>query len=88
MMGGDLREMKASLERGGMAKVLDEIRRAIERSGESRYAISKATGIGEAQLSRLMAGQAGLSINRLELLADHLGLEIIIRPKRRRKASK
>ena len=72
----------------GMGKVLDEIRRAIQQGGESRYSISKATGISEAQLSRLMAGQAGLSINRLELLADHLGLEIIIRPKRRRKASK
>ena len=71
-----------------MGKVLDEIRAAIEHSGTSRYAISKATRISQAQLSRLMAGQSGLSIDSLERLADHLGLEIVIRPKQQRKRSK
>ena len=71
-----------------MGALLDEVRKAIKaakQAGRSRYSISRATGISEAQLSRLMAGQAGLSIESLEALADHLGLEIVIRPKRRRK---
>ncbi len=69
-----------------MGKVLDEIRNAIESSGTSRYAISKATGIPQAQLSRLMAGTSGLSIDSLERLADFLGLEIIIRRKRSKRS--
>ena len=71
-----------------MAKLLDEIRRAIKRSEHTRYAISKATGIDQAQLSRLMAGKIGLSIDTLEQLADFLGLEIVIRPKRGTKRRK
>ncbi|NQT13555.1 MAG: helix-turn-helix transcriptional regulator [Planctomycetes bacterium] len=59
--------------------------KAIKASKLSQYAISKATGIDQAQLSRLMAGQSGLSIASLERLSDYLGLEVLIRPKRRRK---
>jgi hypothetical protein len=68
-----------------VGKVLDGIRRAIERSEHSRYAISKATGISQAQLSRLMADKSGLSIESLELLLTFLGLELVIRPKAKRK---
>ena len=64
-----------------MSKVLNEIRKAIKTAPMSRYAISKATGIDQAQLARLMAGQEGLSIASLERLVDCLGLEIVIRPK-------
>lgn len=71
--------------KGDMSKVLDEIRKAIKKSKLSRYAISKATGIDQGHLSKLMAGQAGLSVDRLELLADFLELEITIRPKRKGK---
>lgn len=68
-----------------MGNVLDEIRAAILKSGKTRYRISKETGVGQPHLSRLMTGEAGLSIEALERLADYLGLEIIIRPKRQRK---
>jgi len=71
-----------------VAKVLDEIRRAIEQSGVSRYRISQETGIDQGQLSKLMAGEAGLSIASLERLADYLDLELVIRPKSGRKRSK
>ncbi len=69
----------------GMARLFDEMRRRIERSGTSRYAIWKATGIDQGQLCRLMDGTGGLSVERLEVLADALDLEIVIRPKRRRR---
>ena len=68
-----------------MARVLDAICDAIEASDKTRYRIAKDTGISQTQLSRLMSGERGLSIDALELLADYLGLEIIMRPKRRRK---
>ena len=71
-----------------MGKVLDEMRRAIQDGDVSRYAIAKATGISEAQLSRLMSGESGLSIQSLERLADELNLEIVIRRKRRSKGNK
>ena len=68
-----------------MGKVLDEIRKTIRQSETSRYAISKAIGISEAQLSRLMAGKSGLSIDSLERICEFLDLEIVIQPKRRRR---
>jgi transcriptional regulator with XRE-family HTH domain len=67
-----------------MAKLLKAIRRAIQASGHTRYAIHKATGIDQGQLSKLMKGQAGLSLESLEKLADYLGLEIVIRSKRKK----
>ena len=60
--------------------VYDDLREAINASGTSRYRISKETGISEAQLSLFMAGKKGLSVEALEKLAHHLGLEIIARP--------
>ena len=71
-----------------MGRVLLDVRKAIRRSGHTRYAISKATGIDQGQLSRLMKGKMGLSIDSLERLADFLELEIVIRPKSQRKRSK
>jgi predicted XRE-type DNA-binding protein len=62
--------------------ILDAIRQAIEQSGKTRYRISKDTGIGESQLCTLMKGQIGLSQEKLTILTDYLGLEIIVRPKR------
>ena len=67
-----------------MSKVLKAIRDAIDQSGESRYMISKATGIDQSQLSRLMQGRTGLSLETLERLTEYLGLEIAIRAKRKK----
>ena len=69
----------------GMAQILDAICDAIEASEKTRYRIAKDTGISQTQLSRLMSGERGLSIAALETLADYLGLEIVMRPKRRRR---
>ena len=68
-----------------MSNVLNDIRKAIKASSLTRYRMSKATDIDHAQMCRLMAGKSGLSIASLERLADCLGLEIVIRPKRRKK---
>lgn len=68
-----------------MGHVLDKIRAAIKASGATRYRIAKDLDISQAQLSRLMSGERGLSIEALERLAEYLGLEIILRPKRRKR---
>lgn len=67
-----------------MSLILGQIRNAINTSDKTRYRLSKETGIAQSQLSRLMTGQEGLSYENLEKLADALGLEIIIRPAKRK----
>ncbi len=68
----------------GMAQLLDDIRAVVEGSGKTRYHIAKDLSISQAHLSRLMSGERGLSIEMWERLTQYLGLEIVIRPKRRR----
>ena len=64
-----------------MAQLIESIRAAVEASGETRYRIAQQTGIAESQLSRLMNGERGLSVDTLEILADYLGLRIVIEPR-------
>ena len=71
----------------GMARLIDAIREAIDASEETRYRISKGSGVSQAQLSRLMSGEAGISVQTAERLADYLGITITIRQPRRRKDS-
>jgi hypothetical protein len=49
----------------------------VENCGQTRYAISKATGISEATLARLVGGERFLSPAALDKLAEYLELEII-----------
>ena len=67
-----------------MSKMIERIRKAVEASGKSRYRLSKECGVSQAQLSRLMSGERGMSADSIERLADALGLEIVIRQKRRK----
>ncbi len=64
-----------------MAQLLDKIRRAVETSGKTRYRIAKDSGISAAQLSRLVNGQSGMTVETIERLADYLGFRIVIEPK-------
>jgi transcriptional regulator with XRE-family HTH domain len=57
-------------------KLSDQIRRAVDASGLSRYRISKEIGVAESTMSRFMSGQGGLSLANLDALADLLGLDI------------
>jgi hypothetical protein len=63
---------------GSMMKTLtDQIRKAIETGGKTRYQISKETGIDEATLSRFMYGKGGLSMAGLDAIGKSLGLQIV-----------
>lgn len=68
-----------------MSQILDELKRRIQASGKSRYALSKQTGIEESALSRFMAGTRGLSIDSIEKLAEALDLELSLYKKTRKK---
>jgi transcriptional regulator with XRE-family HTH domain len=53
----------------------DQIRRAVDSSGMSRYRICKEAGIDQATFSRFMAGKVGMALPTLDALADVLGLD-------------
>jgi transcriptional regulator with XRE-family HTH domain len=55
----------------------DELRNAVKNARESRYRIAKETGIAESILSRFVNGKAGLSMEFVDRLYDHLGLEVV-----------
>lgn len=57
-------------------KFEDQLRRLIDDTGLTRYAIAKETGITQAALSRFMAAKAGLSMPNLNLLAELLGWQV------------
>jgi len=68
-----------------MSKVLSEICKAIRESDKTPYRIAQESGVEKSALSRLLNDQRGLSIEAIERLADCLGLDIVVRPKRKRK---
>lgn len=57
-------------------KLSEQIRQAVATCGQTRYAISKATGISEATLCRFVSGERGLPMKTLDVLADYLDLNI------------
>ncbi|MHC4695955.1 MAG: helix-turn-helix domain-containing protein [Planctomycetota bacterium] len=59
-------------------KLSEQIRRAVADCGLTRYAISKATGIDNATLSRFMSHERGLPMKTLDVLADFLNLNIVV----------
>jgi transcriptional regulator with XRE-family HTH domain len=62
----------------------DQLRRAIDESGMSRYAICKAIGVHQSTMSKFMSGKGGMSIQALDRLGDLLGLRLTAKtPKRR-----
>ena len=57
----------------------DQLRQAIDDSGQSRYWIAKETGIDESALSKFYNGLRGITSATLDKLGEYLGLEIITR---------
>jgi transcriptional regulator with XRE-family HTH domain len=55
----------------------EQLRRAIDASGMSRRAISKATGIDESNLSKFMSGKAGLSVEGINNICKLIGAKLV-----------
>jgi transcriptional regulator with XRE-family HTH domain len=66
-------------------RLSDQLRRAIDNSGMTRYEIAKRTGIDESALAKFYNHRRGLSLKALDRLGECLGLEIIVRRKPRKK---
>lgn len=54
----------------------DQVRKAVQASGLSRYRIWQLTGIDQATLSRFIHGQGGLAMDKLDKIADLLNLNL------------
>ena len=54
----------------------DVLKAAIEESGLTRYRIAKDTGITEATLCRFVGGETSLRLDKADVLAEYLGLEL------------
>jgi hypothetical protein len=67
-------------------KLSDQLRGAVDKSGMSRYAICKATGIDQGMFSHFMAGRIGMGLGNVDALADLLGLRIVADKPKTRKA--
>lgn len=58
--------------------ISEQIREAIQKSGQTRYSIAKATGVGEPTLSRFCNKKMGLTLQTVDILGQYLGFEIIV----------
>ena len=67
-------------------KLSEQVRRAVDESGMTRYAICKAIGMHESVMSRFMNNKGGLQQDSLDALADLLELDVVARGKHGRKA--
>ncbi len=68
-----------------MSRIIEIVRKTMETSGKTRYQIWQETGIDQSHLRKVLSGEARLSYENLERLAEALDLEIIVRPKKRKK---
>ena len=66
-------------------KLSDQLRDAIDASELTRYRICMETDIDQASMSRFMAGKMGMTLERLDHLADLLDLRIEAGPRNPRK---
>jgi transcriptional regulator with XRE-family HTH domain len=60
------------------------LKAAIERSGKTRYQIAQDTGILQTSLSRFMRGETSLRLDKADVLAEYLGLELTKRRAKRK----
>jgi ribosome-binding protein aMBF1 (putative translation factor) len=69
--------------------ILESIAKAMKNSGKSRYQISKETGIDQAVLCRITRGSGGrysCGTKNADLLCKYLGLELVTKAKKIKKA--
>ncbi len=61
-----------------MATIAEQLRRAIERSGKTRYRISQESGIAQAVLSRFVNGERDLKVDTADKLCAALGVRVVL----------
>jgi transcriptional regulator with XRE-family HTH domain len=56
--------------------IVDELRQAIQQSGQSQYALAKSVGVDQSVISRFMAGQRDVTLATAAKLAVSGGQEV------------
>jgi transcriptional regulator with XRE-family HTH domain len=64
------------------AKLSDEIRDAVRKSGWTCYRIAQVTGISQATLSRFMNGKTGISLEYLDRIGELIGIHVVVKSKK------
>jgi transcriptional regulator with XRE-family HTH domain len=59
-----------------LTKQLVTLIRKAEARGVTRYRLAKVSGVSASQLSKLLSGKRGVSVDTLATLADALGYEL------------
>ena len=59
--------------------ITNVLRAAIAKSGFTQYKIAQDTGILPTSLGRFMRGETSLRLDKADVLADYLGLELVKR---------
>ena len=59
------------------ARLSEQLMQALLECGETRYRVSKNTGIDEATLSRFVNGKQALSLEKVDILGHYLGLRLV-----------
>ena len=60
--------------------ITDVLQEAITKSGLTLYRIAKDTGVVKTCLIRFMRGETSLRLDKADVLADYLGLELVKKP--------
>jgi len=63
-------------------KLSEQLRKAILKSGMSRYRICKVICMEQAQMSRFVSGSAGMSVEMMDAIGKLLDLELVKRQKK------
>jgi transcriptional regulator with XRE-family HTH domain len=58
-------------------KLTDQLRRAINASGVSRYSLCQRINLSQSTMSRFMSKAGGLSMEMLDRIGDSLDLNIV-----------
>jgi plasmid maintenance system antidote protein VapI len=56
--------------------IVEQLRRAILDSGETEYAIAKATGVSQSVLNRFVKDERGISLKTAARLCSYLRLSL------------
>jgi hypothetical protein len=66
------------MKKKNLPSVSDQLRKIIDVSGYSRYAIAKACEIDHSAMSRFMSGERGLSSENLDKIGHFLDLRLFM----------
>jgi transcriptional regulator with XRE-family HTH domain len=62
---------------------IEQVREAVRQSGRTNYNIAKAMNVAPSTLWRFVQGQTGISVDKLDKLAEALDLHVIVGQKRK-----